>query len=298
MPPRYGQRLEKLLDAVRGPRDNFASVRLGVLRDGRPVAISDGRVYRLEAADLREALTAPALPGEELGAVDDLHLAAPYAAGAKIVCHVVNYQAHATGVGPPSQPYFFTKPSTAVIDPGSPIQAHREMSEELDWETELALVFGREARNVPANQAYDYIAGFTIVNDVSHRQYQFNTFAPDLRQRYGMNWTQGKGLDGSCPIGPWIVLRDELPEPYPLRIRTWVNGQLRQDASSAAMVHKIPDLVAEITRGMTFYPGDIIATGTPDGTAMDSEETPYLQPGDVVRCEIEGIGVLENPVGS
>jgi 2-keto-4-pentenoate hydratase/2-oxohepta-3-ene-1,7-dioic acid hydratase in catechol pathway len=112
-----------------------------------------------------------------------------------------------------------------------------------------------------------------------------------------MNWTQGKGLDGSCPIGPWIVLRDELPDPYPLRIRTWVNGDLRQDASTADMVHKIPALVAEITRGMTFSPGDIIATGTPEGTAMDSDATPFLRPGDVVRCEIEGIGILENPVG-
>lgn len=141
-------------------------------------------------------------------------------------------------------------------------------------------------------------AGFTILNDVSHREYQFNKLAPDLRQRYGMNWTQGKGLDGSCPIGPWIVLRDELPDPYPLQIRTWVNGELRQDASTSNMVHKIPALVAEITRGMTFYPGDIIATGTPEGTAMNSELTPFLQPGDVVRCEIERIGVLENPVGS
>jgi 2,4-didehydro-3-deoxy-L-rhamnonate hydrolase len=271
-------------------------MRLGVLTSGRLVAIDANRVYGLLAADLRAALAEPPIPGKRLGKVDDLRFAAPYVQGSKIVCHVVNYRAHATGVGPPSQPYFFTKPWTAVIDPGAPIQPHREMSQELDWETELALVFGREARDVPADDAYDYIAGFTIVNDVSHRQYQFNKFAPDLRQRYGMNWTQGKGLDGSCPIGPWIVLRDELPDPYPLRIRTWVNGVLRQDASTTDMVHKIPALVAEITRGMTFYPGDIIATGTPDGTAMDSEETPYLQPGDVVRCEIEGIGVLENPV--
>lgn len=272
-------------------------MRLGVLAAGEIVAIEGDSVYALPVADLRSALTDLPAPGRRLGAPDEMSFAAPYVPGAKIVCHVVNYQAHATGVGPPSQPYFFTKPATAVLDPGAPIEAHSGMSRELDWETELAVVFGREARDVPANDAYDYLAGFTIVNDVSHREYQFNKLAPDLRQRYGMNWTQGKGLDGSCPIGPWIVLRDELPDPYPLRIRTWVNGELRQDSSTAEMVHKIPALVAEITRGMTFLPGDIVATGTPDGTAMDSEATPYLRPGDVVRCEIEGIGVLENPVG-
>ena len=273
-------------------------MKIGVLTDGTVVAIDADSVYAVGGADLRAALVDSPTPGKRLGGIDEVSLAAPYAPGAKIVCHVVNYRAHATGVGPPSQPYFFTKPSTAVLGSGEPIQPHTHMSKELDWETELALVFGSEARDVPASEAYDVIAGFTILNDVSHREYQFNKLAPDLRQRYGMNWTQGKGLDGSCPIGPWIVLRDELPEPYPLQIRTWVNGELRQDTSTSEMVHKIPALVAEITRGMTFAPGDIVATGTPDGTAMDSESTPYLQPGDVVRCEIEGIGVLENPVGA
>jgi 2-keto-4-pentenoate hydratase/2-oxohepta-3-ene-1,7-dioic acid hydratase in catechol pathway len=273
-------------------------MRVGLLTTGQVVAIEGDNVYELAGADLRGALSDRPLPGRRVGDIADVCFAAPYVPGAKIVCHVVNYQAHATGVGPPSQPYFFTKPSSSVLDPGAAIQPHTEMSKQLDWEAELAFVFGSEARDVPVSDAYEFIAGFTILNDVSHREYQFNKLAPDLRQRYGMNWTQGKGLDGSCPIGPWIVLRDELPDPYPLRIRTWVNGELRQDASTADMVHKIPALVAEITRGMTFFPGDIIATGTPEGTAMDSESTPYLRPGDVVRCEIEGIGVLENPVGS
>ena len=272
-------------------------MKVGVLTTGAVVCIDGGEVYETDAGDLRTALGTTLTPGAHLGTAAELAFAAPYVPGAKIVCHVVNYEAHATGVGPPSQPYFFTKPSTAVLDPGAPIQPHTHMSNELDWETELALVFSRDARDVAAEDAYDYLAGFTIVNDVSHREYQFNKLAPDLRRRYGMNWTQGKGLDGSCPIGPWIVLRDELPDPYPLRVRTWVNGELRQDASTASMVHKIPALVAEITRGMTFHAGDIIATGTPEGTAMDSEGTPYLRPGDVVRCEIERIGVLENPVG-
>jgi 2-keto-4-pentenoate hydratase/2-oxohepta-3-ene-1,7-dioic acid hydratase in catechol pathway len=270
-------------------------VKLAVRRGGGVVAIDGERAYDA-GTDLAAALERGIAPGRDLGTAADLELAAPYVPGAKIVCHVVNYVAHATGVGPPSQPYFFTKPSTAVLAPGEPIQPHTHMSEELDWENELAVVIGRRAKDVRAEDAYDYVAGYTIVNDVSHRQYQFNKLAPEIRQRYGMNWTQGKGLDGSCPIGPWIVLRDELPDPYPLQIRTWVNGELRQDASTADMVHKIPALLAEITRGMTLLPGDVVATGTPSGTAMDDEATPYLRPGDVVRCAIERIGALENPV--
>jgi 2-keto-4-pentenoate hydratase/2-oxohepta-3-ene-1,7-dioic acid hydratase in catechol pathway len=272
-------------------------MKLGMLTSGEVVSVDEGAVYELAGDDLSAVLADPPAPGRRIASIDEVRFAAPYVRGAKIVCHAVNFQAHATGIGAPSQPYFFTKPSTAVVDPGALIQPHTHMSRELDWETELALVFSREARNVSPNDAYDYIAGFTILNDVSHREHQFSKHAPDLRRRYGMNWTQGKGLDGSCPIGPWIVLRDELPDPYPLRIRTWVNGELRQDANTADMVHKIPALVAEITRGMTFLPGDLVATGTPEGTAMDSDETPFLRPGDVVRCEIERIGVLENPVG-
>jgi 2-keto-4-pentenoate hydratase/2-oxohepta-3-ene-1,7-dioic acid hydratase in catechol pathway len=273
-------------------------MKVGVLKTGQVVAIDGEQVLDLGTTDLARILRDGIPDGRVLATAGEVEFAAPYVPGAKIVCHVVNYVAHATGVGPPAQPYFFTKPSTSVLDPGAEIEPHVEMSQELDWEAELAVVIGREARNVRAEDAYDYIAGFTIVNDVSHRQYQFNKFVPEIRQRYGMNWTQGKGLDASCPIGPWIVLRDELPDPYPLRLRTWVNGELRQDESTEAMVHKIPALLAEITRGMTFLPGDIVATGTPSGTAMDDESTPYLRPGDVVRCEIERIGVLENPVGA
>lgn len=293
-------------------------MRIGVLRDGALVAVVGDDVVSLAPLAPAEerfrtlgsflsggegALTAAraALEGADPGAavsqrVSDVRLGAPYVPGAKIVCHVVNYQTHATGVGPPSQPYFFTRAGTTVLGPGEAIEAHAGMSRELDWETELAFVIGRTARDIRPEDAYDYIAGFTILNDVSHREYQFNKLVADLRPRFGMNWTQGKGLDASCPIGPWIVLRDELPSPYPLRLRTYVNDQLRQDASTGEMVHKVPELLAEITRGMTFNPGDIISTGTPGGTAMDDELTPFLQPGDVVRSEIERIGVLENPV--
>jgi 2-keto-4-pentenoate hydratase/2-oxohepta-3-ene-1,7-dioic acid hydratase in catechol pathway len=216
--------------------------------------------------------------------------------GAKILCHVVNYPGHATAVGPPERPYFFQRPATSVLADGEPIEAHAGMSPELDWETELAFVIGRTARDVAAEEAYDHIAGFTILNDIGLREYQFNKGAPNLRARFGLNWFQGKGLDASCPIGPWIALRDELPEPYPLQIRTYVNGALRQDATTSAMFHKVPAMLAEASRGVTFHAGDIIATGSPPGAAMDDESTPYLVPGDIVRSEIERIGALENRV--
>jgi 2-keto-4-pentenoate hydratase/2-oxohepta-3-ene-1,7-dioic acid hydratase in catechol pathway len=267
-------------------------MKVGVLRSGELVAIVDGRVAKLAplapgeesfrdlgsflsggddtAAAARAALGEVDLDQLEAPPADEVSFGAPYVHGAKIVCHVVNYPGHATGVGPPSQPYFFTRAATTVLANGEPIEAHARMSRELDWETELAFVIGRTARDVRAEDAYDHIAGFTILNDVSHREYQFNKLVADLRPRFGMNWTQGKGLDASCPIGPWIVLRDELPDPYPLRVRTYVNGKLRQDASTSEMVHKIPALLAEITRGMTFNPGDIISTGSPGGAALEN----------------------------
>lgn len=241
----------------------------------------------------REALSAAEQGAERGQPVADLRFRPPIVPGAKILCHVINY-AHHGPAGVPARPFFFYKPSSALLGAGDPIEAHAEMSKELDFETELAVVIGRSARDVPPERVYDYVAGYTILNDVSHREYQFNKMDPELSARYGMNWTQAKGLDGSCPVGPWVVLTDEMPIPYPRQIRCWVNGELRQQASTDEMVHKVPALVAEVSRGMTLWPGDVIATGTPSGTGLDDGR--YLSSGDVVRCEIEGIGTLENPV--
>jgi 2-keto-4-pentenoate hydratase/2-oxohepta-3-ene-1,7-dioic acid hydratase in catechol pathway len=283
-------------------------VKVGVLRSGGLVAVEGDRAVELASPDLGAFLAGGAetaaaareaigrAEGEAALRPDGLRFAAPYVSGAKIVCHVVNYDGHATAVGAPPRPYFFLRPATSVLGDGDPIEAHAQMSRELDWETELAFVIGQVARDVREEDAYDHVAGFTILNDVSHREYQFNKHSPELRARYGLNWLQGKGLDASCPIGPVVVLRDELPDPYPLRLRTWVNGELRQDASTADMVHRLPALLAELSRGLTLNPGDIVATGSPPGAAMDDETVPYLAAGDVVRSEIERIGVLENPV--
>lgn len=292
-------------------------------RDGteRLAAVHDGRVVDLVA--LARA-TGERLPGEDLAALlaggreawerlakllatstaqdealstplEDADLGAPYVPGAKILCHVVNYSEHGAeaDIEPPARPFFFTKPPSSVVGPHDPIVRHR-WSELMDYEVELAAVIGRPGRNIPAEQAHEHVAGYTVVDDVSYRDLQFNSDAPDLGKRYGQNWTQGKGLDGSCPIGPWITLADELDDPYPLGLRSWVDGELRQDATTEQQIFRVPALVEFASRGMTLWPGDVIATGTPAGSAI--ADGAYLRVGQTVRCEVDGLGALVNEV--
>ena len=139
-----------------------------------------------------------------------------------------------------------------------------------------------------------HVAGYMIVNDVSYRDLQFNEGADDLNRSYGKNWTQGKGMDLSCPMGPHLVLCDEMPEPYPLQLTCRVNGTVRQSANTDEMIYKVPALIEEASKGMTLYPGDVISSGTCAGGGLGDGW--YLKPGDVVECEIECLGVLRNSV--
>ena len=157
----------------------------------------------------------------------------------------------------------------------------------LDYETELAVVLGRDAKNVAEADAFDYVFGYTIVNDVSARNLQTGH----------KQWYFGKGLDGFTPMGPCLVTRDEFAQPPALAIRTYVNGELRQDAVTDQLLFSIPHILHELSQGMTLQAGTIIATGTPAGVGMGFDPPKFLKAGDVVRCEIEGIGTLENPVG-
>lgn len=224
-----------------------------------------------------------------------VRLLAPYETGSKILAQVVNYPGHdaEAKVKAPAKPFFFQKPASSVSNPDDTIIAH-SVSTKLDHESELAIVIGRLCRNVSEADAYAYIGGYTVGNDVSYRDFQMNEDFPDLNASYGKNWTQGKGLDMACPLGPVLVLSDEMPTPYPLRLLCRVNGETRTDASTASMIHKAPALVAEASRGMTLYPGDVILTGTPMGGGLGTGK--FLKPGDVVECEIERIGVLRNTV--
>jgi len=185
----------------------------------------------------------------------------------------------------PEHPIIFSKLPESVIAPGAAIVIPAGVSEAIDYEAELALVIGRGGRGIPAARALEHVWGYTIVNDVTARDWQ---------QRH-KQWLMGKSFDTFCPMGPWLVSADEL-DGADARVRCWVNGELRQDARTSDLIFDIPTLIETISAGITLYPGDIIATGTPVGVGIGFKPPKYLQAGDRVRIEIEGIGILENPV--
>jgi 2-keto-4-pentenoate hydratase/2-oxohepta-3-ene-1,7-dioic acid hydratase in catechol pathway len=186
----------------------------------------------------------------------------------------------------PKHPVVFSKPPTTVIGPEMEIDSHPGVTEELDYEGELAVVIGRRAKSIKKERAYDYVFGYTALNDVTAR---------DKQSIHGQ-WLLGKGFDTFCPMGPVVVHKSELREPHKLGIKTRVNGEVRQSSSTSLMIFDIPTLLATITAGTTLEPGDIIATGTPSGVGKGFKPPRFLKPGDVVEVEIEGIGVLRNSV--
>ena len=217
-----------------------------------------------------------------------LKLLPPVPLPGKIVCLGLNYKDHAAEQNAPipEEPVIFTKPRTAIIGPTEKIVKPKIVNQ-LDYEAELAVVIGAIARNVPISNALSCVFGYTILNDVSARDIQFR-----LKQ-----WTKGKSFDTFAPMGPWIVTKDELKDTSDLAIRTWVNNELRQDSSTRNMVFGVSEIIHDLSRVMTMEPGDIIATGTPAGVGHAFKPEPkYLQVGDAIRMEIEGIGVLENRV--
>jgi acylpyruvate hydrolase len=237
------------------------------------------------------ALAALAEIGDDLqvDAVDpaSVTLRAPLPHPGKIVCIGLNYRDHCREqrIDPPAWPRLFSKFANAVTDPGSPVTRPR-ITEQLDMECELAVVIGRRASHVTRDRAMEAVWGYTVINDVTMR---------DL-QREDHQWLRAKGSDGFAPIGPAVVTADEVPDPHRLPMRSWVNGEAWQDSSTAEMVFDIPTLVAFISRSITLEPGDLIATGTPAGVGHYQDPPRYLRGGDVMRCEIGGIGALENPV--
>ncbi|MHA1190065.1 MAG: fumarylacetoacetate hydrolase family protein [Alphaproteobacteria bacterium] len=224
-------------------------------------------------------------------------LAAPIPRPAKnVFCVGSNYRAHVTEASransapnkTPDYPVFFSKPPTCVIGPGDTITIDPTVSEKIDYEVELAVVFGKTGRNISVANAQDHIFGFTIINDVTAR---------DLQRRHGGQFLKGKGQDTFCPMGPQIVTIDELPNFADLRLQTSINGEGRQDGNSGNMIFSIPTLIESLSEGLTLEPGDILATGTPEGVGYAMDPPSFLKAGDTVVCEIEGIGKLENTVG-
>jgi len=187
----------------------------------------------------------------------------------------------------PEYPVFFSKPPTSVVGPGARVRLDPAVSEKMDYEVELAAIIGTAGRDIPADRAMRHVFGFTILNDITAR---------DVQRRHGGQFLKGKGLDTSCPMGPSIVTLDELPNFDNLAIRLAVNGQVRQDGNTRDMIFSIPALIESLSAGITLEPGDIIATGTPSGVGYAMEPPQFLAHGDVVTCEIEGIGELTNEV--
>lgn len=213
-----------------------------------------------------------------------------------IFCLGKNYREHAkeiaakipTAVAEPEHPIFFTKATTSVIGPGDEIPNHKQVTQKLDYEAELAVIIGKGGKDIPRSEAMAHIFGFTILNDVSAR---------DLQGRH-MQWFRGKSLDGLAPMGPLVVHRSAMPPMEQTEIRCWVNGELRQQAPASDMIFDIPAIMEILSAGMTLLPGDIIATGTPAGVGMGFDPAKYLQPGDEVKIEISEIGVLTNRVAN
>jgi len=236
----------------------------------------------------RRAVTA-VRSGKAAAAVQDVanvKLRAPVPRPSKIVAIGLNYQDHAReqGVELPTRPTMFAKFPTAVVGPGDTVVWDPELTQQVDLEGELAFVIGRRARNVPAAEAYSVVAGYACLNDVTARDLQFGD-----RQ-----WVRGKSLDTFCPLGPWIRTRDEVPDPHTLALRSERNGQVMQDSNTSQLVFGVPALVEFITRAVTLLPGDVVATGTPAGVGVFRKPPVFLQDGDVIAVEIEGLGRLEN----
>jgi 2-keto-4-pentenoate hydratase/2-oxohepta-3-ene-1,7-dioic acid hydratase in catechol pathway len=213
-------------------------------------------------------------------------LRAPITNPSKVVAIGLNYMDHCREqkVEPPKAPLIFAKFPSAIIGPGDTIRWDPALTSQVDFEAELAVVMGRTARRVAEADALSYVAGYTICHDVSARDLQFGDG----------QWVRGKSLDTFCPLGPYLVTRDEIPDPHHLAIRCTVNETVMQNSNTFELIFKIPYLIAYVSRAFTLLPGDVITTGTPDGVGVFRNPKIFLQHGDVVTLEIEGLGQLRN----
>jgi len=266
--------------------------------DPRPGVLRDDVVLDLSAhiADLTALFGRPfaevaTLDGPLLPR-DEVRLHAPFRPG-KIIGVGLNYVEHVeessrsldTAKELPDRPVLFSKPATAVVGPEAPIRHDGNLTNQLDWECELAVVIGRTATRVSAADALTYVFGYSIMNDISARD-----------QRRGGQWWFSKGQDSYAPFGPCVRTADEVPDPQSLDLGLRVNGEVKQKGNTRHMLFDIATLIADISSGVTLEPGDVISTGSPQGVGAAQNPPQFLQPGDVVEATVEGIGTLRNPV--
>ena len=236
-------------------------------------------------------------PSEIKGAVPlaDVRVLAPVPEPDQdVICLGINYLSHAKEAAKfekeafekPEQAIYFAKRVNRAVDPEGGISAHRDLTSQLDYEAELAVIIKKDAFRISREQVRDYVFGYTVLNDVSAREVQTGH----------KQWYFGKSLDGFTPMGPWILTADSVEFPPKLAIQSRVNGELRQDSNTELLIHGIEEVICELSSGMTLKSGTIIATGTPSGVGMGFDPPKFLVPGDVVECTIEGIGTLKNTV--
>jgi 2-keto-4-pentenoate hydratase/2-oxohepta-3-ene-1,7-dioic acid hydratase in catechol pathway len=218
---------------------------------------------------------------------DKACLRTPIPRPGKITCVGLNYADHAReqGIEPPTQPIFFLKSNNTISGPGDPIILPPN-STQVDYEAEFAVVLGKSGRRIPEEKAYEYVAGYTILNDVSARDMQFGD----------KQWYRGKSCDTFAPTGPWIVTADEVPDPHDLGISLTLNGQTMQDSNTANLIFGVPYLISYLSQSVTWETGDLLSTGTPPGVGVFRKPPVFLKPGDTVSITVERLGTLTNPV--
>lgn len=255
----------------------------GILDDEGRIRDLSGHVDDIGADLLRDPGKLEALDAKNLPLVEGSPRFGPCVAGVgKFICIGLNYSDHAaeTGAAVPPEPVIFMKATSAIIGPNDDVVIPRG-SQKTDWEVELGVVIGKDAKYVTEEKAFEHVAGYCVTNDVSERSFQ--------AERAGQ-WTKGKSCDTFGPLGPWLVTRDEVADPQNLKMWLDVNGVRRQDGSTSTMVYGVAFLVSYLSQFMTLKAGDVISTGTPPGVGMGMKPPTYLKPGDVVELGIEGLG--------
>ncbi len=275
------------------------AIRAGILAGDRVYDVGESVLGLLERWD--EALPeltarAEAADGEGV-ALEDVSLRAPilypgaiYAAGANYKGHVQEMSGKPPRPKEGRDPFFFVKTGRgSIIGPGDDIHLPA-YSQKVDWEAEIALVIGRSAKNVSVAEALDYVAGYTILNDLSAR----DSIRDESEGLFRMDWISHKCFDTSAPMGPWITPREAIADPAAMGVKLWVNDDLKQDSDTSDLIFDFGELLSYLSERITLRPGDVISTGTPAGVGMPRNE--FLKPGDVIRISVEGVGDLENPV--
>ena len=272
--------------AVRRGRGGFPRTVLEIVQGGEAVRALTREAWEHGRGLVGQRAAEELAQGRLAYPAKRVRLLAPILAPARnIFCLGRNYADHAAerGAAVPEHPVYFTKPGTAVVGPGDDV-VHHAITKELDYEVELAVVIGTGGRDISRAEALKHVFGYTIINDVTAR---------DLQKRH-QQWFKGKSLDTFCPMGPVLVTADELPDPQALAISLRVNGQVRQSSHTSKMIFPVSQCIEVLSQGMTLVPGDIIATGTPEGVGAASGT--FLKAGDRVEAEVEGIGVLPSKI--